>query len=141
MAQRSVQELSAEECSARLAGEVVGRLVYMGEDGPTAVPVNYALDGEAIVFRVEQGTKTAVLGGPVAFEVDRIDPAARSGWSVLVRGTCHEVDLEEVPAMLRRMAGHFPAPWAEGPHNTWRSIVPGMVTGRQLGEAFSAPLI
>jgi len=141
MSQRNIAELSAEECAERLATEVVGRLVYMGEDGPTAVPVNFALDGNAIVFRVEHGTKTAALAGPVAFEVDRIDPAARSGWSVLVRGTCREVDLEEVPAMLRRMDGRFPAPWAEGPHNTWRVIDPTMVTGRQLGEAFYAPLI
>lgn len=141
MTQRSLQELSFEECFTLLSQEVVGRLVYVDDHGPVALPVNYALDSETIVFRIEAGSKARALQGPVAFEVDQIDHAERSGWSVLVRGTCHEVDIEQVPALLHRITSHFPRPWAAGQHNSWVSLVPASVTGRQLAAPFFAPVI
>jgi len=140
MAQRTIDHLSPEECHERLQDEVVGRLVFMDDDGPTALPVNYALDGESIVFRVEHGTKSRAVGQRVGFEVDHIDSAERRGWSVLVRGVCHEVPQDDIPELLRRTAGHFPSPWADGRHNTWLAVERSMVTGRQLGEEFSVPI-
>lgn len=140
MTQRALQDLTKEACFDLLSQEVIGRLVYVDDHGPVAIPVNYALDGESIVFRTEAGSKAPALQGHVAFEVDQIDHAEQAGWSVLVRGTCHEVDLELVPALLKRITDHFPRPWAAGQHNFWVSLTPESVTGRRLGDHFFAPL-
>ena len=139
MAQRDLEDLSADECFKLLATERVGRLVYYDDLGPLAVPVNYALAGHDIVFRVEGGAKQTAMKQPMlAFEVDHIDEDAHSGWSVLVRGVGDEVDLERVPALLREMDG-VPTPWAVGIHNVWLQIVAHHVTGRRLGGQRSAP--
>jgi len=141
MTQRTLEELSREECFELLASGHVGRLVYVDEQGPVAIPVNYAMAGTDIVFRVEQGTKRAALEQPVvAFEVDRIDEEAHSAWSVIVRGAVGEVDVDRVPELIRRMGGHPPAPWAVGIHNAWLRLVARGVTGRRLGAAGSMPV-
>ena len=76
----------------------------------------------------------------MAFEVDHVDEAARSGWSVVLRGTGREVDMESVAALLREMDGRFPTPWAFGVHNVWLEITPVTITGRQLASERSASL-
>jgi nitroimidazol reductase NimA-like FMN-containing flavoprotein (pyridoxamine 5'-phosphate oxidase superfamily) len=57
MTQRDLQELTIEECFDYLTQARVGRLVYLDETGPVAVPVNYVLAGKDIIIRVEGGTK------------------------------------------------------------------------------------
>ena len=139
MTQRVLEELSMQDCFDLLASGRVGRLVYVDEQGPVAIPVNYAMAGADIVFRVEQGTKRAALEQPVvAFEVDHIDEGARSAWSVIVRGAAYEVDVDRVPELLGRMGGHPPVPWAIGIHNVWLRVVASGVTGRRLGAPGSS---
>jgi uncharacterized protein len=134
MTQRELDDLSPDECFRLLAAAHVGRLVYQDDLGPLAVPVNYAVAGHDIVFRVEGGAKRAAMQQPMlAFEVDHVDEERKFGWSVLVRGVGAEVDLERVPALLRAMDGHGPTPWAAGIHKVWLQIVPHTVTGRRLG--------
>jgi uncharacterized protein len=134
MTQHELDELPPDECFRLLAAATVGRVVYQDDLGPLAVPVNYAMAGHDIVFRVEGGAKRAAMQQPMlAFEVDHVDEDNESGWSVLVRGVGAEVDLEHVPALLRAMDGHHPKPWVVGIHNAWLKIVPHTVTGRQLG--------
>jgi len=133
MTQSVVEELSEKECYELIRTEVVGRLVFQDEEGPAALPINYGVAGKEIVFRTEIGSHFRdVLNGRVAVEVDHTDAGAGKGWSVLVRGTGREVDLEEVPGMIRQMGEGFPHPWAEGVHNVWVSIMPEKVTGRRL---------
>ena len=140
MTQRDLEHLPPDECFRLLAGARVGRLVYHDDLGPLAVPVNFAMAGHDIVLRVEGGAKQAAMQQPMlAFEVDHVDEDWEFGWSVLVRGTGAEVDMERVPALLRAMDGHFPAPWAFGIHNVWLQIVPHTVTGRRLGAERSSP--
>ena len=88
----SLDELSREECWELLATSVVGRLAVITAEGlPFVVPVNYALDGETVIFRTEYGMKyDALLRHPVAFQVDSIDPNERTGWTVLLQGVAHE---------------------------------------------------
>ena len=134
MTQRELEDLPPDECFRLLATAHVGRLVYQDDLGPLAVPVNYAVAGHDIVFRVEGGAKRAAMQQPMlAFEVDHVDEERKFGWSVLVRGVGAEVDLERVPALLRAMDGHGPTPWAAGIHKVWLQIVPHTVTGRRLG--------
>lgn len=133
MAQRELEHLSEAECLALLASATVGRLVYLDDVGPTAVPVNYAVAGRDVIIRVEGGAKQHAMAQPVlTFEVDQIDEAMRSGWSIVVRGNGSEVDMESVASLLRQMDGRFPTPWAFGVHNVWLRITPVTVTGRRL---------
>jgi len=132
---RKLEELTWDECFELLKQEVVGRLVYHDESGPAAAPVNYVLAGHDIVFRTEDGSKVRALReSGVAFEADDIDVAGRSGWSVLVRGTCEEIALERVPELLRRIGGDLPLPWKKGVHKIWVVITPKTVTGRRLAD-------
>jgi uncharacterized protein len=140
MAQRELEELTPGECRSLLGTAHVGRLVYQDDLGPLAIPVNYAMLGNDIVFRVEGGTKQHAMEQPVlAFEVDGIDADEQSGWSVLARGTGQVVPAHEVPGLLRSLQGDFPRPWAFGIHNVWLRITPQHVTGRRLGPRRSAP--
>lgn len=134
MAQRTLEDLSREACLRLLAEEVVGRLVYVDDAGPAAVPVNYAMDGDAVVVRIEHSPKQLALREGAAFEVDRIDPTDHSGWSILIRGKAAEVPLDSVPELLHRIRTRFPRPWATGVHNVWIRIEPVEITGKRFGE-------
>jgi len=141
MSQRSLVELTSEDCFALLRGERVGRLAYSDAIGPVAIPVNFALAGQDIVFRMEpDNTALASAPGMVAFEADRVDDTEGSGWSVVVRGRLATVDLDDVPMLLRELSAGPPRPWAAGVHNVWVRIQPELVTGRRLGE-HSVPLV
>jgi nitroimidazol reductase NimA-like FMN-containing flavoprotein (pyridoxamine 5'-phosphate oxidase superfamily) len=135
MTRRALEDLSSDECFTLLGQETVGRLVYVDDLGPAAVPVNYAIAGHSIVFRSEDGSKIRALREhDVAFEVDRIDEVSRSGWSVLVRGTSEEVEFEHLHELLGRIDGYVPLPWKKGVHNIWVVITPREVTGRRLAN-------
>ena len=141
MPQRSLVELSPEDCFVLLRTERVGRWVYCDADGPVAIPVNFALAGSDIVFRLERDHALAVSEvGVVAFEADHVDIDNQTGWSVVVRGPIATVDLYDVPALLRELEGHPPLPWAGGIHNQWLRIATKTVTGRRLGEP-TVPLV
>jgi uncharacterized protein len=130
--QRTIEDLTIEACMALLERESVGRLAFVDPEGPVAVPVNFALAGDLVLFRLEHDSHLgAAIDAPVAFEVDHTDPDTGSGWSVLVRGDAEEVQLERVPELLRLMT-RPPRPWAEGVHNVWVAITPRRVTGRRL---------
>lgn len=141
MTARQLEKLTVQECHALLASRHVGRLVYVDDEGPVAVPVNYRMAGDDIVFRVSGGTKLdAVRRDPVAFEVDQVDEQTHAGWSVVVRGTGREVSLSEVADLLPRMEQHVPSPWAAGVHNFFLLITPSSITGRRLGDV-AEPLV
>jgi uncharacterized protein len=134
MAQRELEEISADECLALLGTGRIGRLVYSDDLGPVAVPVNYAMAGHRIVIRVGGGAKRRAMEQPLlAFEVDHIDDAEQAGWSVIARGAGQEVPADQVPSLLHILGRDFPAPWASGVHNVWLVITPQILTGRRLG--------
>ena len=58
-----------------------------------------------VVFRTDEGTKldAAARGSGVAFEIDGTDEAARTGWSVVVRGEATEVTDPAELARLRKL--------------------------------------
>ncbi|GAA0937965.1 pyridoxamine 5'-phosphate oxidase family protein [Pseudonocardia zijingensis] len=103
-------ELAEAECLGLLAGKSIGRVVFTDAALPAAQPVSYLLDGTEVVFRTGGGAKlaTATRGAVVAFEVDEIDTATRTGWSVLGVGEAYEV-LD--PHRLAELARRMPAPW------------------------------
>jgi len=80
--------LSRRHCIDLLSETPVGRVIFTEKALPTAMPVNFALLDEDIVFRTGTGSKlaAAMAKAVVAFQVDDIDPVGHSGWSVLVQG-------------------------------------------------------
>ena len=141
MSQREIEDLQPAECLKLVKEQGVGRFVFQDAEGPAAVPVNYGLAGEQIVFRVETRSHIRdMLQGPVAFEVDHTEPETGEGWSVLIRGTGQEVELEHVPELLRLMHESTPKPWAEGIHNVWVAISARKITGRRLTIPYLAAI-
>lgn len=110
----------------------VGRLGVTDADGqPLIVPVNYLMDGDAIVIRADPSSFIArrALERPVAFEVDDVDAAWQDGWSVLIQGTARRVaDVVEL-ARFRRLRLQ---PWAPGERSLYLRIDPERITGHQL---------
>lgn len=121
-------EIGREECLALLAAGCVGRFaVAVVDDGPLVVPVNYVMDGEAVVFRTAAGQKLAQLRRRASFQVDGFDHPAETGWSVLLRGFAYEATSWEV-AHLQLV------PWAAGAKDRWVRIVPTSITGRRISS-------
>lgn len=87
--------LSREESLALLGSRSVGRIAVTMRALPTILPVTDVLDAttESIVFRTGYGTKLDAAGrnAVVAFEIDDLDEATRTGWSVVAIGTASEV--------------------------------------------------
>jgi len=128
------QELSKSECFGLLAQEHVGRVAFVDDLGPIAMPVNFVLDRHMVVFRTDGGTKldTAVRGSRVAFEIDGTDEAARTGWSVVIRGEAVEVTDPVELARLRQLPLQ---PWAPGAKTHYVRILPAVLTGRRISAS------
>jgi nitroimidazol reductase NimA-like FMN-containing flavoprotein (pyridoxamine 5'-phosphate oxidase superfamily) len=128
-----MHELDRGECLRLLHEHALGRLAVVVGERPLVFPVNYALDGDAVVFRTDEGTKLhgATRGHHVAFEIDGFDPVYHEGWSVLVVGLAHEVTDR---ADLARLSNLPLAVWGPGPKSHWVKIRPGAVTGRRLAH-------
>lgn len=86
-----VTRLDDDEAWSLLARAEVGRLATVMAGEPDIVPVNFVLDGHAIVLRTAEGSKllSLTVHPEVAFEVDGWD--ADGGWSVVAKGTAAEV--------------------------------------------------
>jgi uncharacterized protein len=86
-----VRDLSRAECLSILQGDHLGRIAVSQGALPLILPVNYAMDGTTIVFRTRQGglLDRACRNTIVAFEIDRYDASAGTGWSVLAVGVAN----------------------------------------------------
>ncbi len=124
-----LERLERAECLSLLATAPVGRVaVPVPGAAPLVVPVNFLLVGERVLFRTDYGTvfRRAVLGEqPVSFQVDEIDVATRTGWSVLLTGQASEVGEWEASSLELQ-------PWAAGGKDHWVQLDAVSVTGRRL---------
>jgi transcriptional regulator with XRE-family HTH domain len=124
-------DLSTDECRSLLGTHGVGRIAVSTPSAPAVVPVNYSVVDGAIVFRTASGTTPSLASGhQVAFEVDRIDDAFSSGWSVLTRGPAHAVTDPDETRRLDERA--YTAPWAGSHRDLWIRIEPRTITGRRI---------
>lgn len=86
------RSLSPDECRSLLARQQVGRLAYAYKQRVDIEPIHYALDGDWIHLRTQEGAKLSMLDRQpwVAFEVDEIQGLFE--WSsVVVHGSIHRV--------------------------------------------------
>ncbi len=133
-------ELERPECLRLLQSCAVGRLaVAIGDGAPMIRPVNYVYDprSQAVVFRTAPGSKLYALGDATraAFEVDGIDDASRTGWSVIISGVTEEVTN---PAELRRLGRLDVQPWEPGEKAHWVRIRAWTVSGRRIVSGAAA---
>ncbi|WP_396448761.1 pyridoxamine 5'-phosphate oxidase family protein [Actinomadura sp.] len=131
-----LEELDRAECMRLIAGGVVGRVAFDDGEGPTVIPVNYAVDGDSVIFRTSatgrmtRSLLTSVPGGEVraAFQADRFDESARTGWSVLLRGGAHRLSAAERAAVPRV------EPWPGDERGEWFRLSALEVSGRRLSR-------
>jgi hypothetical protein len=135
-----LRRMSDAESMELLASGGLGRLVYNGPYGPTALPVVYKIDAESIVlgtwdpvlFDEDLRTGIAQAEYQVAVEVDQIDVEARAGWFVLVRGAAHHLDTEaERAPFIDAGLG----PWVEGVPAHFIRVNPTTIWGNCTSQA------
>ncbi len=126
-----LQTLSPDDCYELISPGGVGRVVFETADGPTVLPVNFAMWGQTVVLRTAADTDLAArLDCQVGFEVDRLDEALSQGWSVLVTGHAAEVRKEE---QVRRLEARLNLqPWAGGARDVYVQITPHRISGRRI---------
>ena len=123
--------LSEQECRHLLAVSDIGRVVVSVGALPAALPVNYRVIDDEIVFRTAPGTKltAAVDQTVVAFEVDDIDGAVGLGWSVLVVGKSRVVT---DPAQIADLERAEIRSWVRIEQPYYVAIQIGRISGRRL---------
>lgn len=129
-----LEALPLADCKRLLAPGGIGRIAFTTEASPLILPVNFVMNGGAVVLCTSPGSVIAGhCDGPVSFEVDRLDDVLRQGWSVLVRGQAHRVRQPGELRCLRQAAG--PRPWPAGEYELYVRIVPVRMTGRRIRAA------
>ena len=129
-----LEPMTGEECWACLREATLGRVGVLAGREPLVLPVNFAVDGERIVFRTGVGTKfhAMVQGQPISVEIDGVDETYHHGWSVLAVGRAEEVtDTAELQRLASRVRLR---PWAGGDKAHWMVLDPDRVTGRRIAS-------
>jgi nitroimidazol reductase NimA-like FMN-containing flavoprotein (pyridoxamine 5'-phosphate oxidase superfamily) len=120
-------ELSRDECWELLREHEFGRLAFTIVDEQHLTPINYAVDGDTLLFRTAPGSKllAVALGAEVAFEID--DFAGETAVSVVVRGRARHLPEDEA-----HRAENVPLrPWVGPEKYDVVEIAPEVVTGRR----------
>jgi uncharacterized protein len=126
-----LEVLPYDSCLRLLAAVSVGRVGFVANGEVVVLPVNFVMDGQAVVFRTASGSKLfgAEDKSAVAFEADNYDDITESGWSVLVNG---RAEVMEDDAEIGRLSQLGLQPWPNAlDHPFWIRISPTSVTGRR----------
>ena len=135
-----VERLDEAECMDLLSTARIGRLIYNSRYGPVALPSEYKMHDGSIVFRTyrvtftEEDLRTGIAQAEyqVVVEIDQVDPDAREGWVVLVRGTAHHVDTEAERASISTVGLQS---WVEAEPEHFIRVVPISIAGQRLRPA------
>ena len=97
--------------------------------------MTYAVHNDAVVFRTAAYGPMADLRHvrKVAFEIDEIDPATRTGWSVVVSGQSRAA--AKADELVELWSRADPVPWAPGTRNLFIEISLDQVSGRSIGSS------
>jgi nitroimidazol reductase NimA-like FMN-containing flavoprotein (pyridoxamine 5'-phosphate oxidase superfamily) len=128
--QPRLAELSPYECWQLLDHQFrIARVVWTVDGAAAIVPVNYVVAAGALWFQTTRESRLAreCPGREVLVEVDSVDPAALSGWSVIVTGVAEKVDTAEVPDVLGEIQV-----WPQSHRPVFMRIAADRITGRQL---------
>lgn len=127
-----LEVLDRTECLQLLAAGCVGRLGIIAGASPAIFPVNYRLDGDAIIFRTDPGTKLgAGPRSPACFEIDGIDHEHHMGWSVIATGRLEELTPYNLFLFAQAKALGV-VPWAAGEKAHWMRLIAERLSGRRI---------
>lgn len=127
-----IENLDRETCLALLATVSIGRVGWATVDGRAMIlPVNFVVDCDTIVFSSSEGDKLDAVreGRTLTFEVDDVELALRTGWSVLAVGSAEVITS---PAQIHRIEQLHLAPWVALPDRVFVRIPAAEITGRRL---------
>ena len=126
-----IEVLSEEECLELLRSHHVGRVALTDRGQPLIFPVNYASDDRAVVFRTAPGMKLSQAPmSRVAFEIDGVDTAAGTAWSVMVQGVAYEIT-ETLDSLSERLRQLVVEPMAPGERRHWVAVIRREISGRR----------
>jgi nitroimidazol reductase NimA-like FMN-containing flavoprotein (pyridoxamine 5'-phosphate oxidase superfamily) len=136
-ARRVVERLDEASCTELLSTGRIARLIYNSRFGPVALPSEYKIHEGSIVFRTyratftEEDLRTGIAHAEyqVVVEVDHVDPDAREGWVVLVRGTAHQVDTEADRASISNVGLES---WVVGEPEHFIRVEPISIAGQRI---------
>jgi nitroimidazol reductase NimA-like FMN-containing flavoprotein (pyridoxamine 5'-phosphate oxidase superfamily) len=129
-AQRRLVELSPYECWQLLEKATrVARVVWTLDGAAAIVPVNYTVADGSLWFRTAPGSRLAqeCPGRQVMVEIDSVDPATQSGWSVIVTGVAESIEAADVPDILGGLQV-----WPQGQRPLFMRVAADQVSGRRL---------
>ncbi|WP_268812578.1 pyridoxamine 5'-phosphate oxidase family protein [Embleya scabrispora] len=100
-----------------MASEPMGRVIVSEGALPAVHVVPFALDRECVVFRTppDSPLAKAALDTVVAFQTDRIDPTAHTGWTGTITGHASRID---DPTTLTRLNHLLPTPTTPTRHGS-----------------------
>jgi nitroimidazol reductase NimA-like FMN-containing flavoprotein (pyridoxamine 5'-phosphate oxidase superfamily) len=126
-----LETLSADECQTLLAEHSFGRVAVWSGDHPAVLPVLYRLLDGDVVFRTAPGEKliAAALGQEVVFEIDGLEPARRTGWSVNVLGRAEHIVDHNEKARVARLGLE---PWAGDYRDEYVRLRTERMSGRRI---------
>lgn len=121
--------LNAYDCWDLLPTEEVARVAWAAPDSVAIVPVNYSVVDKTLWFQTQPYSRLGrnCDGARLAMEVDHLDHATKSAWSVVVVGYAQVVPLDEVPETVQQMQI-----WIPGPRSLAVRVDPVDVTGRRI---------
>jgi nitroimidazol reductase NimA-like FMN-containing flavoprotein (pyridoxamine 5'-phosphate oxidase superfamily) len=113
----------------------VGRIVFNSDDGPIALPVNYAVSNHDILLRTDVDTVIAKINTDerVSFEADHIDDATSKGWSVVVQASCEHLGAD---CKIGEVFDVRVDPWAGGRREHWIRLRTRSIDGRAIETDF-----
>ncbi len=125
-----LEVLDRDECWALVGRSAIGRVGVTVDGRPLVFPINFVLDGNAVVFRTSAGTKLwAARRAPIVFECDAIDARYHTGWSVMLAGRAEEI---RNPLERSRLARLPLTPWTVGEKPVWLRLRPRTISGRRI---------
>jgi uncharacterized protein len=119
--------MAPQECWEMLRANEFGRLAFHLAGEVHLTPINYAVDGETLLFRTAEGSKLLgiEMNGDVAFEIDEFDE--HHARSVIIRGIARHLDEAE-----EHRAENVPLrPWLADPKYDVVEIRPTEISGRE----------
>jgi len=128
-----LESLSRYDCwqlvSEASGPDGIARVVWSGPDGPAIVPVNYTVADGSLWFQTAPGSRLATecADQRVLVEVDQIEPATHTGWSVIVTGVATAVPVAQDPGLLGSLLV-----WPSGPRELLLKVEAAELTGRRL---------
>jgi uncharacterized protein len=130
--ERLLEVLDEAECLDLLRTAVIGRVAFTEAALPAIQPVSFWLDDGQILIPTRFGSKVAAAsrGAVLAFEVDDVQPADRTGWNVTVVGPSRVISEPREVVALDESATR---PWTGPDDRCYIAISIRLVRGRRVG--------